>query len=137
MKAGSSTTDPSAIERAITEDLIAAQIRLRFDKSVIRLIVGGLKTALAEAIPEGHAVIFTVTAPVLRRAKTAATLETWVRTGLPTGEVCKTIEENDVRVRLVADVQAYMPKVVGFVHNPESDARLILELAESHLLGRK
>ncbi len=136
MQAGSPTISPSAVERDITEHIIAANIRLRFDKSALRLI-GGLKTALAEAVPEGQAVIFTVTAPVLRRAKTAAALEALVRAGLPTGEVRNTIEDNDVRLRLVADVRAHMPKVLGFVHNPESDAEIILALAVSKLLGRK
>jgi hypothetical protein len=52
MNTGSSTTGPSAIERKIIERIVAAKVRLRFDKSVLRL-VSGLKAALAEVIPEG------------------------------------------------------------------------------------
>jgi hypothetical protein len=56
-----------------------------------------------------------------------------VRAGLPNGDVRSTVEENDVRLRQVIDVPAYMPKVVGFVHTLESDAGLILALTESQL----
>jgi hypothetical protein len=71
MNAGSPTIKPSTIEREIAERIAAANIRLRSDKSVLRL-VNGLKAALGEVVPEGQAVIFTVTAPIKRRAKTAA-----------------------------------------------------------------
>jgi hypothetical protein len=57
-------TAPSAIEREIIERIVAAKIRLRFDKAVLRL-VSGLKAALAEVIPEGQTLIFTVTAPII------------------------------------------------------------------------
>jgi hypothetical protein len=135
MNAGAPTTKPSMIEREIAERIAAAKIRLRFDRSVLRL-VNGLKAALAEVVPEGQAVIFTVTAPIKRRAKTAAALESLVRGGMPSDELCNTIEDNEVRLRRVTGVAAHIPKVIGFVHNPESDAALILALAESRLLGR-
>jgi hypothetical protein len=125
-------TAPSAIEREIIERIVAAKIRLRFDKAVLRL-VSGLKAALAEVIPEEQTLIFTVTAPIRRRAKTAAALEALVRAGLPNGDVRSTVEENDVRLRQVIDVPAHMPKVLGFVHTLESDAGLILALTESQL----
>jgi hypothetical protein len=134
MNAGSPTIKTSTIEREIAERITAANIRLRSDKSVLRL-VNGLKATLAEVVPEGQAVIFTVTAPIKRRAKTAAALESLVRGGLPSGEVRNTIQDNQVRLRRVTGLPAHMPKVIGFVHNPESDAGLILALAESRLLG--
>jgi hypothetical protein len=132
MNTESPMTAPSAIEREIIERIVAAQIRLRFDKAVLRL-VSGLKAALAEVIPEGQTLIFTVTAPIRRRAKMAAALEALVRAGLPNGDVRSTVEENDVRLRQVIDVPAHMPKVLGFVHTLESDAGLILALTESQL----
>jgi hypothetical protein len=135
MSAPSRATDPSAVEREINERAAAAKIRLRFDKSVQRLL-DGVKASLAGAIPEGQTVIFTVTAPVRRRQKTADAIEALLRGGLPDGEIRKTIEDNQVRVRRVANVSGHMPKVIGFVHNPESDAGVLLALAEAHLLGR-
>ena len=124
--------ETSNIEREIAERIAEAKIRLRFDKSVLRL-VNGLKTALADAVPEGQTIIFTVTAPIKRRAKTATVLDTLIRSGLSNGDVRDTIEDNHVRVRRVTDVRHHMPKVIGFVHNSESDADLILRLAETQL----
>jgi hypothetical protein len=72
--------DLAVIELEITERIAAAKSRLQFDKSVPRL-VNGLKAALAQVVPEGQAVIFTITAPIKRRAKTAAVPETLVRGG--------------------------------------------------------
>ncbi|MBY5751129.1 hypothetical protein E0H51_11600 [Rhizobium leguminosarum bv. viciae] len=135
MNAGPPAVETSMVELEIMDRIAAAKIRLRFDKSVVRLI-NSLKVALAEVVPEGQAVIFTVTAPIKRRVKTAAALEILVRSGLPSGEVRNTIQDNHVRVRRVTNVAAHMPKVVGFVHNPESDSDFILKLAESQLLGR-
>ncbi|SRR5579883_3290399 len=123
------------IEREIAERIAAAKLRLRFDKVVLRLI-GSLKAGLSEVVPEGQAVIFTLTAPVKLPAKTAAAIEGLVRAGLPDSEVRTTIHGNQVRLHRVVGIAAEMPRVVGFVHNPESDAGLILALAEGRLLGR-
>ena len=125
-------TEASIVERQIAERIANANIRLRFDKSVLRLL-NGLKTALADAVPKGQSIVFTVTAPIKRRAKTTALLEALVRDGLPNGDVRDTIEDNHVRVRRVTDVAPEVPKVLVLVHNSESDADLILGLAESQL----
>ncbi len=76
MNEGSSAINTSMIEEKITESILAAQIRLRFDKSVLRL-VSGLKVALTGVVPDGQTVIFAVTAPIKRRAKTAALWRCW------------------------------------------------------------
>jgi hypothetical protein len=61
--------------------------------------------------------------------------------GLPDREVRNTIlrntiHGNQVRLRRIAGVAADMPRVLGFVHHPESDASVILALAEARLLGQ-
>ena len=128
--------ETSAIERDIIKQIAAAKIGLRSDKSVLRL-VNGLKVALAEAAPEGQTIVFTVTAPIRRRAKTAAALESLVLAGLAIGKVVRdTIHDNQVRLRRLTRVLPCMPKVIGFVHNCETDAELILALARSRLLAR-
>lgn len=58
-----------------------------------------------------------------------------MRDGLPDSEVRNTNHGNHVQLHRVAGVPAGMPRVVGFVHNPESDASLILALAEARLLA--
>jgi hypothetical protein len=128
-------TKIAAIEQEITEEIAAAGLRLRFDKVVVRL-VNGLKIALAEVVPEDQAVIFTLTAPIKLPAKTAAAIEALVRDGPPAGEVRSTICGNKIRLRRIAGVAGEMPRLIGFVHNPDSDAAVILALAEARLRGR-
>lgn len=134
LSVGLSVAGIATIEREIMERIAAAKLRLRFDKVALRLI-DGLKAALAETVPEDQTVIFTLTAPVRLPAKTAAAIEDLVRNGLPDSEVRTTIHGNQAQLRRVAGVPAEMPRVVGFVHNPEADGSLILALAEARLLA--
>jgi hypothetical protein len=130
-----SATGITVIEGEIIERIEVAGLRLRFDKVALRL-VEGLKSALAEVVSEDQAVVICVTAPIRLPAKTAAAIGGLVRHGLPDCEVRHTIHGNQVRLRRVAGVAPETPRVIGFVHNPESDAGLILALAEARLLGR-
>jgi len=111
-----------------------AKPRLRFDKVVLRLI-GGLQAALREAVPDGQAVMLTVTAPIRLPGKTAAALESRIRDRLArrSARIAETIHGNRVRVRIVTGVSAKASKVIGFVHNPETDAEMLLNLAQSLL----
>ena len=127
--------ETSAIEREIGERARAAKLKLRFDK-VVRRLTGDLKTTLAGVVPEGRSVVITVTAPIKHPAKTAETLEGIVRDSLTHGERCITLYGNDVRVRAINHVATNMPKILAFIHNPGSDARLILDIAESRLFQR-
>ena len=126
----------AAIERGRAERGGRAKPRLRFDKVVLRLI-GGLQEALREEVPEGQALILTATAPIRLPAKTAAVLEEKIRACLARRsakvEVDETIHGNRVRVRLVKDISRRASKVIGFVHNPETDPEVLLHLAQSLL----
>lgn len=133
--ATSRTAKTTALEREIGEKARAARLKLRFDK-VVRRLGGELKAALAGVMPDGQSVVITVTAPIKLPAKTAETVENIVRDGLAHGEICATIHGNQVRVRRIADVAANMPKVLAFVHNVESDAGQLLDIAEASLLQR-
>lgn len=126
----------AAIEQGIAGQGDLTKPRLRFDKAVLRL-VGALQAALPEVVPDGEAVILTVTAPIRLPSKTAAALETKVRDCLAHRsapvEVKDTIYGNQIRVRLVQGVSRRMSKVIGFVHNPESDPDVLLCLTQSLL----
>ncbi len=127
--------ESSMIERDILERIKAAKIRLRFDRVVLRL-VGGVQTAATKVIPDEEAVIFTVAAPIRLPARTAAVLESLVRDGLPCGDRREVVHGNHVRIRRLTDVPPDVPKVLGFVHDPASDAGVILALAEARLFER-
>ena len=126
----------TVIRRRRAERVSLVKPRLRFDKVVLRLI-GGLQAALREAVPDGRAVMLTVTAPIRLPGKTAAALEARIHAGLTRRpakiETAETIHGNRVRVRIVKDVSAKASKVIGFVHNPETDAEVLLNLTQSLL----
>jgi hypothetical protein len=108
--------------------------RLRFDKVVLRL-VGDLRDALSDAVPEGQALIVTVTAPIRLPGRTAEALETTIRKRLARRpariEIADTVCGNQVRVRLVKGMPG--ARVAGFVHNPDVDGSVLLDLAQALL----
>ena len=128
--------DVAAIRQQVAEPGDLTRPRLRFDRVVLRL-VGGLRAALSEIVPDGEAVIVTVTAPIRLPSKTAAALEGKIRDRLARRsvpvDVRDTICGNRIRVRLVKGVSRRMSKVIGFVHNPDSDPDVLLHLTESLL----
>jgi hypothetical protein len=109
---------------------------LRFDRVALGL-VRRLRAGLSEVVPDGEAVVLTVTAPIRLPAKTIAALENQVKAGLalqpPQVEIKAAICGNQVRARLLKGGGGRMPKIVGFVHNPESDAELLLGLTQRML----
>lgn len=103
--------------------------RLRFDKVVLRLF-RDLQTALAEVVPPDRVAIVTVTAPIRLPAKTAEALDALIRTALSRRatrvEIADTIHGNDVRVRIVKSRSGRPGRVIGFVHNPDPHAAVVL-----------
>jgi len=122
------------IEQDIAELARRGNLRLRFDKVALR-VVRVLQSTLAEVVPEQQAVLFTVSAPVKHPAKTIAALEILVRGSFSCGEIKDTVHGNKVRFRRVTGGSGRVPRVLGFVHNPETDPDLLLDLAESRLLA--
>jgi hypothetical protein len=136
MVAESPVIDADTVEREIIARIGAAKLRLRFDKVALRL-VGRLKDALASAVPDGETVVFSISAPIRLPAKTAVALDHLLRDGRTDEERREIVHGNEVRARRLKDVPRHMPKVLGFVHNLESDASAILALAEARLFGAK
>ncbi len=135
MAAKSPAIDADTVEREIIARLTAAKFRLRFDKVALRF-VDGLKAALADVVPEGETVVFTITAPIRLPAKTAQAVESIARSCPPDGERRETVHDNEVRTRRLSGTQKHMPRALGFVHNLESDAGAILALAGARLIER-
>jgi len=104
--------------------------RLRFDRVALGL-VRRLQAALCESVPDGKTLILTITAPIRVPSKTAAALEDKIRTYLARRsaqvEARDTIHGNQIRVRLVkGGGSERTSKVIGFVHNPDSDPDVLL-----------
>jgi hypothetical protein len=123
--------DVTAIKQKIAERGSLAKPRLRFDRVALGL-VADLQAALRESIPIGQTVIVTVTAPILLPSKTAAALEEKIRVCLArrSAQLEEIIHGNQIRIRLVKDVSTRMSKVIGFVHNPDSDPNILLGLTQ-------
>jgi hypothetical protein len=119
------------IEQEMAERLAAAKVRLRLDKVAVR-VVGRVKAALADIVPPDQTVVFTLTAPIRLPAKMAAELARLARGGDFSG----TVHGNQVRVHRVTGLSSSAPRVIGFVHNPDSDADVILAMTESRLRDR-
>jgi hypothetical protein len=128
-----------AVEVRITKQRIAergglTKPRLRFDRVALGF-VRRLQAALSASVPDGRTLILTITAPIRVPAKTAAALEDNIRTYLARqsgqGEAKHTIHGNQIRVRLVKDASRQTTKVIGFVHNPDSDPDVLFDITLS------
>jgi hypothetical protein len=114
----------------------AAKPRLRFDKAVTRLMER-LQATLGKTVPDGMTVLLTITAPIRLPSKTAASLEDKIQTLLGRGSAGRddkdTIHGNRVRIRLLRDASGRAPKMIGFVHNSDSDPLLLLNMTRELL----
>ncbi len=125
----------TTIGQGIVEQRNLSKPRLRFDKVAQRVILS-LQTALSAVVPDGEAVIVTMTAPIRLPSQTVATLEVLIRNWLAqetTQDIEGVVHGNRIRVRRVKGVSARMPRVIGFVHNPDSDTELLLHVTQSML----
>jgi hypothetical protein len=109
----------------------ALKPHLRFDKVATRLIER-LQANLGETVPYGMTVLLTITAPIHSPSKTAASLEDKIQTLLRRGSTGldekDTIHGNRVQIRLSRDESERAPKMIGFVHNSDSDPLLLLNM---------
>ena len=114
----------------------AAKLRLRFDKVATRL-TERLRATLGETVPDGMTVLLTITAPIHLPSKTATSLEDKIQTllgrGAPGRDQKDTIHGNRVHIRLLRDKCERAPKMIGFVHNSDSDPLLLLNMARELL----
>ena len=110
--------------------------RLRFDRVALGLL-RSLQDALHVSVPDGKIVIVTITAPIRMPSKTAAALVNKIRIYLARRseqvEATDTIHGNQIRVRLVKGASKRASKVIGFVHNPDTDPDVLLDMTQSLL----
>ena len=128
--------DITTLKRHGTGQGNAAKPRLRFDKVATRLIER-LQATLGETVPDGMTVLLTITAPIRLPLKTAAALEDKIQTllgrGSPGRDEKDTIDGNRVQIRLLRDESERAPKMIGFVHNSDSDPLLLLNMTREFL----
>lgn len=107
--------------------------RLRFDRVALGLI-RRLQTALAQSVPAGHTVVITVTAPIRLASRTTFEMAEAIRQRLGRRPARLEIDEmmngNRIQARLMKDVSRRASKVVGYVHNPDSDPQTLFDITE-------
>jgi hypothetical protein len=112
-------------------------VRLRFDR-VAQHVIACLEQSLADVVPDGAVVIVTISAPIRLPAKTVATVEERVRSAAVRSrsriDADETIHGNAVHVETYTGVAAGAPKVIGFVHNAESDVATLLDVTRSTIV---
>jgi hypothetical protein len=111
--------------------------RLRFDRVALGSIAR-LRASLQPWVPDRSTIVVTMTAPIRLPSKTTAAIEQKARAllakrGAPAG-VRAMIHGNAVQVRILPGGTSRTSKVIGFVHNPDSDPRVLLELIRRLLL---
>jgi hypothetical protein len=125
--------DSQAAARAKT-----TQPRLRFDRVALRL-VDDLRTALGGSVPDGQTVLVTITAPIRLPARTATAIEEKIRKLVATraapARLTGTIHGNRIQVHLLKGGTGRTARLIGFVHNPDSDPSILIDVARA-LLAR-
>lgn len=128
--------DITTLKRRDTGQGNAAKPRLRFDKVATRLIER-LQATLGGTVPEGMTVLLTITAPIRLPSKTAASLEANIQTllgrGSPGRDEEDTIHGNRVQIRLFRAECERAPKLIGFVHNSDTDPLLLFNMTRELL----
>jgi hypothetical protein len=128
--------DIATLKRRGTSHPDAAKPRLRFDKVATRL-VERLQAVLSETVPDGMTVLLTITAPIRLPSKTAASLQHKIQNLLgrrsPGRDEKDAIHGNRVQIRLLRDESERAPKMIGFVHNSDSDPLLLLNMTRELL----
>src|ERR1700691_77593 len=128
--------DITTLRRRGTGQGNAAKPRLRFDKVATRLFER-LRAKLGGTVPDGMTVLLTITASIHLPSKTATSLEDKIQTllarGAPGRDEKDTIHGNRVHIRLLSDKSERAPKMIGFVHNSDSDPLLLLNMTRELL----
>jgi len=128
--------DIGSLGRRSAADANGGEPRLRFDKVATR-VVERLRASLGERVPDDSIVLLTITAPIRVPAKTVAALEEKARALLGRGSARRaekvTIHGNRVQIRLVSNEAARRSRVIGFVHNPDSDPHVLVAMTREWL----
>jgi hypothetical protein len=123
----------SEIEQAIVAELTVAGCHLRFDR-VVQWLVNDLKASLTPHVPERQALLITLTAPIKLPKKTSAEVCNAIQISASAHNFSLEVHGNQVSIYRLAQLPPHLPKVLVFVHNPETEAAQILDVVKSQAL---
>jgi hypothetical protein len=130
------TLEIATLKTRPTNRAKAAKPRLRFDKAVNRLM-RRLQSFASESVPDGATVLVTLPAPIRQWSKTAADLQPKIQS-LLSGRLASrdhktSIHGNRIQIRVLRHKVKEGTKLIGFVHNPDTDALLLLNMTRELL----
>jgi hypothetical protein len=91
-------------------------------------VVEGVRAGLAREAPDGGVVVFAITAPIRHPAKTIDALVRLLA-ALPDAGLRTVVHGNTVHACRFSGASDGVAGVFGFVHNPDCDGGLVLDLA--------
>jgi len=125
-----------AAESQVSRGSRTSAPRLRFDRVALRLLER-LRQAVPAGAPDGATVIATITAPIRLPSRTAATLEESIRVLLAKRSARRrlsaTVHGNQAQIAILRGGRNSPPRLIGFVHNRDSDPRVLFDLTRSLL----
>jgi hypothetical protein len=111
---------------------------LRFDRVALGLIAR-LRAALHEAVPDHETLLVTITAPIRLPAKTAAAMAeqigSFVATRAAPARLTDRIHGNDIQAHVLKGATTRTSKLIGFVHNPDSEPTILVDVTRALLGG--
>lgn len=126
------------IEKQIAATIASAQgwqvtkLGLRFDKVVVRLL-GDIRSFVVQELALQGTWVLTLTAPIKLPAKTQleikAQIRAFVAAGMTPHDLVFTIHQNRLHCRFIPTESKQVPPLIGWVHNPDTDAQWLLDLA--------
>ena len=127
-----------AEEIAKANGLTISKLGLRFDKVVVQLL-SNIRNTISDHIPKDKAVLLSITAPIKLPLKTEFELCNKILEMLNAENLDKdpkyTIQQNKVYIRTIEVPKKCPISFLGFVHNPDSDPKQLLDLA-AHWLSK-
>jgi len=129
------------IEKQLALDILKAaglspsKLGLRFDRVVVSVLAD--LRSFVEAAPGNLSVLVTISAPIRLPAATVSDLKTRIATllaaGVPPADSSVILHGNRVLMRPLQQSANAPTRLVGFVHNPASSPKQLLDLAEQWL----
>jgi hypothetical protein len=126
----------TSVARQIPRGSNAKPPRLRFDRVVLR-VLADLRSALANAVPQGTTAVLTLTAPIRLASKTTASIEELIRALLTQKSAPEpftdSVHGNGIQIRIMRVSKSSAARVAGFVHNRDSDPGPLFDIAHELL----
>lgn len=114
----------------------SAKPHLRLDRVALE-VVSRVRTAIQGHVPDGRTIVVTITAPIRLAARTATSLSSRILSRVSgrarTERSLHRIHGNRIQIWILQGAIGTTSRLVGFVHNPDVDPRIFIEVTRALL----